>query len=579
MSQTRIPIVDVDFILTTGTIDIGPVNSSLKVAEGVTFTNNATINAKGDLLNHGTTVNNGVYDNEAKIFVAAKNFVTGVTASFTNNFEAVLNNAAGGSSVGVITNACGGTINDSGDLGTVSSAPCIWSGAGGNDNWSNPANWANGVVPPEEHPVVIDGEGSGAAKVVLDIALVLQSRSLTVGVGDTLTIGSGAIAGDVTLAVKQPGGLLTNRGTVAVSNYSSLQRDPLATIDSVGGTIRRACRGTTAIGSATGAFIVQDSCFWDGGGKTGNWSEAANWDSNTVPTPDDLVLIGNVTSAVSGVTLDTSFDLNSLGNLTVAVGQTLNVEEGITLRIANHSPGGAIWINGTLNLNGGTLHNHYNELITNHGTINVKGGILNNEGHFLVNESDGIINNVGGLISNGSGAVFTNSGTLVNDADSTFVQGDYATLTNSGTFTNAGTFDTSSRGGDFTNWQGGTLVNSGTLNQGGIGTFSNSSGSKITNSGRINMLTSLFDNRGTIENTGTLEVFHFGRFQNLLGQLENQADGIFSNSGLAYNLEQSTINNAGSIINNRNLVNAGTMNNACGGTVNGNQPVSTCSDS
>ena len=41
------------------------------------------------------------------------------------------------------------------------------------------------------------------------------------------------------------------------------------------------------------------------------------------------------------------------------------------------------------------------------------------------------------------------------------------------------------------------------------------------------------------------------------------------------------INNSGSIINGRNLVNAGRMNNLCGGTVtgpvNGNQPVTVCS--
>ena len=78
-------------------------------------------------------------------------------------------------------------------------------------------------------------------------------------------------------------------------------------------------------------------------------------------------------------------------------------------------------------------------------------------------------------------------------------------------------------------------------------------------------------------------MFHFGSYQNLLGQLENQAGGTFSNSGSVSNYSGSTINNAWSIINNRSLLNVGTINNACGGTVtgpvNGNQPVSTCTDS
>jgi len=570
------PILDVDFTLTTGTINIGPVDAMLLVAEGAALTNNGVVNAKGDLVNEGAIVNNGVYNNEAKIVTTA------ASASFTNNLGGVLNNAAGGSSAGVITNVCGGSINDSGNLGAVAQAPCVWTGAGGNDNWSNPANWANGLVPPENHPVLINGEASASAKVLLDVDLALKSQSLTVGPGDTLTIGSNVIGGHVTLAVKQPGGLLINRGTVAISNYSGLVRDPLATISNVGGTIRNACRGNAPFGGVIGAAVVQDACFWDGGGGTSNWSEAANWDSDTVPTSDDPVLIGNPTSPVSGVTLDASFDLNSLGILTIGEGQTLNVGEGVTLRIANQSPGGSIWVNGVLNLNGGKLISDHNGLITNHGTINIIGGTLTNQGGFLVNESDGQINNVGGLISNEAAATFNNRGSLLNDAASTFLHGDDATLTNSGSFSNAGAFYTSGRGGDITNWQGGNLVNSGTLNQGGLGTFSNLAGSLITNSGRINMLASLFDNRGTVENTGTMEVFHFGSYQNMQGQLENQAGGVFINSGSVTNFSGSTIKNAGSITNNRSLLNEGVISNACGGTVAGsvagNQPVSICPD-
>jgi len=135
-------------------------------------------------------------------------------------------------------------------------------------------------------------------------------------------------------------------------------------------------------------------------------------------------------------------------------------------------------------------------------------------------------------------------------------------------------------GSNFTNLQGGALINSGTIFQSGSGTFSNLAGSQNTNSGRINIYASLFDNRGTIENTGTLEVFRSGSFQNQQGILENRAGGIFSNSGSVTNSSGSTINNAGLIINNRSLLNIGAISNACGGTVagavSGNQPVSTC---
>ena len=109
--------------------------------------------------------------------------------------------------------------------------------------------------------------------------------------------------------------------------------------------------------------------------------------------------------------------------------------------------------------------------------------------------------------------------------------------------------------------KGGTLVNSGTFNQDGEGVFANLTGGKIINSGRINMFVSLLDNRGSIE------IFHFGAYQNLAGKLENKTGGALVIAGTVTNLNSSTINNYGSTINDRNLVNAGRMNNLCGGTV------------
>ena len=326
---------------------------------------------------------------------------------------------------------------------------------------------------------------------------------------------------------------------------------------------------------------MMDPCFWDAGGVTSNWSEAANWDSDTLPTSDDAILVRDADGDITIVKLDISFDIGPQGSLTVAGGQTLNVAEGVTLRVAKQTPGGSIWINGTLNLNGGTLHNQSTGLITNRGAINVKGGTLKNEGNNLVNEVGGKINNIGGLITNGAGAGFLNSGAVDNDAASNFILGGLATLTNDGVFTNAGLFNSTSHSGDVVNRKGGTLTNSGTLNLSGQGAISNLAGATITNSGRINVFDSLLDNRGTIDNTGTVEIFHFGSFQNLGGLLEIKLGGDFTNAGSASNLAGGTINNAGSIINNRNLLNAGTINNLCGGTVtgpvNGNQPVDVCS--
>ena len=60
-------------------------------------------------------------------------------------------------------------------------------------------------------------------------------------------------------------------------------------------------------------------------------------------------------------------------------------------------------------------------------------------------------------------------------------------------------------------------------------------------------------------------------------------NGSFTNAGFFNPSSQSggIINNSGSIINDRNLVNTDRMNNLCGGTVtgpvNGKQPVTVCS--
>jgi len=576
-SEAQLPIMNVDFTLTTGSMTIGPENTMLKIREDVSFVNHGTVTAKGNIMNDGSIINAGVFENEAHLSSSSD------SDGFANQVGAVLNNSFGGTSEGEIINSCGGKVRDFGELGPVVSAPCLWSGAGGNDNWSNPANWVNGLVPPVDHPIVINGEGSAAASVLLDVDLIIRSRSLSLGSGDTLNVGDGSPFGKgiASLEVKQPGGLLTNRGTIAVSNYSDLERDALATVDNLAGVITIACRGSGPDDGVTGAVLVQNSCYWDGGGKTDKWSESANWDSNSAPQPGDPILISSAGGQTTVVNLDKSFELNPMGSITIAGGQTLNVLEGVTLSIANKSPGGAVWINGTLNLNGGTLHNQATGLITNRGTINVNGGTLKNESDNVVNRPGSNINNIGGVITNSVGAWFSNSGTVLNDSVSSFILGDHSTLNNDGQFANNGLFNTSSLSGDIVNRTSGTIVNGGTFNQGGLGVFSNQSGSRFTNSGRLNVFDSLLDNRGTIYNSGIMEVFHFGSYQNKGGQLDNRTTGSFTNAGSASNLENSTINNSGAIINDRNLINAGTITNLCGGSiagpVNGNQPASVCS--
>ena len=153
--------------------------------------------------------------------------------------------------------------------------------------------------------------------------------------------------------------------------------------------------------------------------------------------------------------------------------------------------------------------------------------MLKNKGDSLSNRAGGKTNNINGLITNGGGAVFTNSGTMDNDADSNFVLGDFAKLINNGVLHQHRVFNPSSRSGGIVDQKSGTLVNNGTFNQGGEGVFANLTGAKIINSGRINMFVSLLDNQGIIENTGTIEIFHFGACQNLAGSWETRPAALW----------------------------------------------------
>ncbi|MBT98807.1 MAG: hypothetical protein CL902_09285 [Dehalococcoidia bacterium] len=272
-----------------------------------------------------------------------------------NHVGGVFNNTKIGTNTGVIANACGGTVNDSGILSSVELAPCIWSGAGGNDDWSNPANWVNGLTPAANHPILINGEGGKPAKVTVDIYLVVESQTLSVSAGDTLTVGRGRFPG-ISLTIKEQGGLLINHGTVFVSNYSRLQHDAPTAFNNKG-KAHNACRGAVSASGVTGASVIQDACFWDSGGVTNNWSDAENWDADIVPNSNDAVLIRDTDGALTTVNLDESFDINSRGLLTVSDGQTLNIGPDVALRIADQSPGGSIWIDGTVNLNGGRIQN------------------------------------------------------------------------------------------------------------------------------------------------------------------------------------------------------------------------------
>ncbi|MGH3085950.1 MAG: hypothetical protein ACRDSJ_01365, partial [Rubrobacteraceae bacterium] len=99
---------------------------------------------------------------------------------------------------------------------------------------------------------------------------------------------------------------------------------------------------------------------WDGGGDTNNWSEAANWSGDTVPTSaDDVVFDGTSTKDAA---IDTNIDVAGIqinsgytGTITQAPG--IAVTTGTYTQSAGTftGSGGDMDINGNFNLSGGTF--------------------------------------------------------------------------------------------------------------------------------------------------------------------------------------------------------------------------------
>jgi len=220
--------------------------------------------------------------------------------------------------------------------------------------------------------------------------------------------------------------------------------------------------------------------------------------------------------------------------------------------------------------NNGTLNNKF--VLWNDGTLsNTSPTTLNNEG-LLINTDE--------LINSGQ---FNNSAILINNSNLTNTG--ILDNTGSGTFDIASFFDGENFSFDFSNissllagngvllnLDGGTLDNSGTLNNNGflinLGALNNTSFTTLNNSGILyngNTLT----NSGVLNNNGTGGIdlssfFSEGSFSPDFSDLSALLDGngILVNGG--------TIDNSGTLNNDGFLINLGTLNNTSPTTLNNN---------
>lgn len=115
---------------------------------------------------------------------------------------------------------------------------------------------------------------------------------------------------------------------------------------------------------------------WDGGGLTNNWSEAANWSGDTVPTSSDDVVFDAVST--KNAIVDSSVTVISL---TVNAGYTgsISIADGVALTATNATHHG-----GTFNVGAGTW-NVTSQFTLNNGVFNAGSGTILCPNAFTVN--------------------------------------------------------------------------------------------------------------------------------------------------------------------------------------------------
>ncbi len=262
----------------------------------------------------------------------------------------------------------------------------------------------------------------------------------------------------------------------------------------------------------------------------GSWSAITNWSPNGVPGVGDTAMISS-----NGTYTVTVNSAQAVGNLTMNAAsgaQTLNIASGGTLTNNSASTGNA---NAILEVSGGTLTGAGSLALS--GPLNWSGGTIKNvvqcsggtftgsdflDGGQIINvgtmawNSPTILDGAGSVISNAFGATLTATGS------GNFMEDEYGPPQ---TFYNAGQFNISASGvsaifgDDFVN-SGTTTINGGTASfldggtnssmisvtastaalQFGGGTFTNTSGSTISDTG------SLIFNAGIVNLAGAVAV-------------------------------------------------------------------------
>ena len=260
----------------------------------------------------------------------------------------------GGTSPGTYTIQAvySGTANFLGYTGNsqvlvINAAPLTdyWTGAsaatGGNDNWSNPGNWALGAPPTTVETAYFTASESQYAASNVDTSFSIANLTIDSTWGGSIGVsGSLTVSGNLILA----SGTLGGNGAISVAGSGSqFSGGTLSGNVTNAGTLTVAGSGTKTLGGTltnTGTIDVTG---------TGTVAVTGTIDGGTVDvgTGTNLVLAG---STLDGVTVDGNFTVSGDSGVTVEDGLTLNGT--LTLGAASSNVFGYLTFTGSQTLGG-----------------------------------------------------------------------------------------------------------------------------------------------------------------------------------------------------------------------------------
>lgn len=261
----------------------------------------------------------------------------------------------------------------------------------------------------------------------------------------------------------------------------------------------------------------------------GNWNLTTTWVGNVVPSSGDNVIIktGNIVTVI---------DSRVIVDITIETGATIIVNTGKSLSSSGTiSQAGTLTVDGTYNLNGGTLNLDVANTFSGSGVLNIFANIV-------VNSAVGWEPTIATI--NYYSVTLSGTAALTIPASTTFNVLNECNFTIAQPLTNNGTFNINGYNGSYNHNFASDIINNGTFNWKGDGLDLSGGGQTFTNNGTFNVSTSANTSNIIFINNGTVSINKSCIFSK---PITNNSSASFTvNAGMTLNA--SDLNLAGTFV-------------------------------